>query len=256
MPKGEDTMTIGINCGHTLDGQPGSGAVGYISESKETRAVGIRLTELLNSAGYTAYDCTNDYAHTTSENLSEIVSMANSKPLDLFVSIHFNSGGGNGVEVYTNGGKSFAEAENVCSEISKLGFKNRGIKDGSGLYVIRRTNAKAMLIEVCFVDSKSDTDLYKKIGPDKIAGAIFTAITGKTSEEELTVTQYEELKNEIQALKPVVYNYMDQNMPVWARPTIQMLMDKGYLEGDDGKLGLTMDMIRMFVILDRAGVFN
>ena len=31
-------MRIGINCGHTVSGQPGCGAVGRIDESVETRA--------------------------------------------------------------------------------------------------------------------------------------------------------------------------------------------------------------------------
>ena len=238
-------MTIGINCGHTVDGQPGSGAVGYISESCETREVGRRLMKLLRNAGYAVCDCTNDYASSTSENLSAIVSMANERPLDLFVSIHFNSGGGQGTEVYTYGGQSFSEAEAVCKNLAKLGFKNRGIKDGSSLYVIRRTNAKAMLIEVCFVDSKTDTDLYKKLGAQKIAAAIFEAITGKSAD---TNTQTEE--NEM------IYDYMDENMPSWAKPTVQKLLDKGYLLGEDGKLGLTWDMLRILVILDRAGMFR
>ena len=33
-------MRIGINCGHTISGTPGSGATGYLNESNETRAVG------------------------------------------------------------------------------------------------------------------------------------------------------------------------------------------------------------------------
>lgn len=77
--------------------------------------------------------------------------------------------------------------------------------------------------------------------------------------EELTMTQYEELNSKITELKKatMVYNYMDDNMPSWAKPTIQKLMDKGYIKGDDtGKLGLTMDMIKMFVVNDRAGLYN
>ena len=171
-------VKIGINCGHTVDGQPGSGAVGYISESTETRKVGNKLTLLLLKAGHEVYNCTNDFAPNTSKNLLEIVRMANAQPLDLFVSIHFNSGGGRGTEVYTYGGKSFKEAENTCKAIEKLGFKNRGIKDGSGLYVIKHTEARSMLIEVCFVDT-ADAELYKEIGAEHIAGAICEAITGK-----------------------------------------------------------------------------
>lgn len=248
-------MIIGINCGHTISGQPGSGAIGYLNESDETRRVGKSLITLLRRAGHTVYDCTNDYAHTTSENLAEIVYMANKQELDLFISIHFNSGGGKGCEVFTAGGKSFEYAENVCNRLCAAGFRNRGIKDGSNLYVIRHTKAKAMLIEVCFVDSKEDADLYNRLGCDRVAQMICAAICGNKT-EEITLTQYEELKNEIENLKPMVYDYIDENMPAWARGTIEKLRDKGLILGDEnGRLGLTMEMMRMFVVLDKAGVF-
>lgn len=83
--------------------------------------------------------------------------------------------------------------------------------------------------------------------------------------EGLTMTQYEELKAEISALKTsidtlnskMIYNYMDENMPEWARPTVQKMMDKGFLKGDEnGKLGLTDELLRVFVTNDRAGVYD
>ena len=78
-----------------------------------------------------------------------------------------------------------------------------------------------------------------------------------TETEGLTVTQYEELKSEINGLKPMIYDYMDNNMPEWAKPTVQKLMDKGILVGDDeGRLGLTMDMLRIFALNDRAGLYD
>ena len=33
-------MIVGINCGHTVSGTVGSGAVGFLNESNETRRVG------------------------------------------------------------------------------------------------------------------------------------------------------------------------------------------------------------------------
>lgn len=250
-------MRIGINCGHTVSGTKGCGAVGYIDESMETRRVGIKVERLLSAEGHNVYDCTDDYSSSVNENLKKIVSMANKQPLDLFVSIHFNSGGGRGTEVFTYGGEKYEEAVNICNALSALGFRNRGVKDGGNLYVVRHTNAKAILVEVCFVDT-DDAELYKKIGADKVAQVICAAITGqKTESEGLTMTQYEELKQEIAEVKPAVYDYMDNNMPEWAKPTIQKLMDKGVLVGDeDGRLGLTMDMIKVFVINDRAGLYD
>ena len=75
--------------------------------------------------------------------------------------------------------------------------------------------------------------------------------------EELTVTQYEELKAEIAKLKsPMVYNYIDDNMPDWAKPTIEKLVSKGILQGSGNGLNLTEDFMRMLVINDRAGLYD
>ena len=83
--------------------------------------------------------------------------------------------------------------------------------------------------------------------------------------EELTMTQYEELKTmignltgEVAKLKnPMIYNYIDNNMPDWARPTIDKLYNKGFLKGDEnGCLNLDISMLRILVILDRSGTFD
>ena len=55
----------------------------------------------------------------------------------------------------------------------------------------------------------------------------------------------------------MIYNYIDGNMPEWARPTIQKLVGNGILVGNEhGELGLTDDMLRLLVMLDRQGVFG
>ena len=86
--------------------------------------------------------------------------------------------------------------------------------------------------------------------------------------DELSMTQYEELKKtiadqqkEIAELKKktnrMIYNYIDDNMPSWARPTITKLVNKGILKGDEkGELGLTDEMIRIYVTNDRAGLYD
>lgn len=168
-------MKIGINCGHTRVA-PGTGAVGYINESIATRRVGYVVMDKLKALGHTVVNCTIDKASSTNAYLSRAVELANDTTLDIFVSIHFNAGGGRGVEVYTYDGQQFPDAVAVCENIAKLGFKNRGVKAGTGLYVIRKTKAKSMLIEVCFVDTKSDVDLYNEVGHDAIAQAIVNGI--------------------------------------------------------------------------------
>ena len=55
----------------------------------------------------------------------------------------------------------------------------------------------------------------------------------------------------------VYYDYIDENMPEWARDTISKLVNLGYIQGDAyGRLRLTMEDLRYFVVNDRAGVYN
>ena len=53
------------------------------------------------------------------------------------------------------------------------------------------------------------------------------------------------------------YGYIDDFMPDWARPTIQKLMNKGYLKGDEtGNLQLSYGDLRHYAINDRAGMYG
>lgn len=172
-------MTIGINCGHTAHG-PGSGAVGIINESEHTRLVGQALMGLLRATGVTVIDCTIDHANTQQEYLAAAVALANRQDLDWFISIHFNastSHAGHGVEVYTYEGRQYQDALDVCANLAGLGFTNRGVKEGSGLYVIRKTKAKSMLVEVCFCDNQEDVNAYVAAGgAEAAAKAICSAL--------------------------------------------------------------------------------
>lgn len=258
-------MRIGIDCGHTASG-PGSGAVGYLNESRETRAVGKALMEQLEALGHTVYDCSNHVAPSVSANLSRIVAAANAKDLDAFYSIHFNAGGGRGSEVYTIDGKETKETQTILGALAELGFINRGTKRGSHLYVVHRTTAPATLIEVCFVDSEADAKLYQSLGANAVAAAICRGITGETPTEKegLTVTEYQELKSAINALSqeikelknPTVFNYIDENMPAWARDSVKKIVAKGILRGTDTGLGLTENDLRHIVMNDRAGLYD
>ena len=50
------------------------------------------------------------------------------------------------------------------------------------------------------------------------------------------------------------YNTID-SLPEWAKPTIQKMYDKGLINGNGESLDLSLDMLRMFVINDRAGLY-
>ena len=171
-------MLFTINAGHTLQGK-GTGAVGFLNESKENRAVVAHVIKLLKQLGHSVIDCTID----KSDNyLKEAVAAANKHKADLAVSIHFNSSGdssANGVETlvynssndYTN---KYANAIN--KEIAALGYRNRGIKQRQDLYWLKNTTSKAILIECCFVSNKADSDKYNAV---KMAEAIVKGLVGK-----------------------------------------------------------------------------
>ncbi len=59
---------------------------------------------------------------------------------------------------------------------------------------------------------------------------------------------------EIQELKnPMIYNYIDDNMPEWAHEAVGGLVALGILKGDEnGELGLTDEGLRLAVMLWRA----
>lgn len=163
-------MKINIHAGHNPDGKIACGAIGLIKESTEARKVKNEVIKLLKAKGHTVYDCTCDNGLNQSNVLSKIVKKCNAHVVDLDVSIHFNAGrndykgdGDNaGVEVllYSNQSKAKSYASNVCKEIAKLGFDNRGIKMRNNLTYLKRTKSPAMLVECCFVDDKDDVKLY------------------------------------------------------------------------------------------------
>lgn len=169
-------MKIILNAGHTESGA-GSGAIGFINESTETRRVVNLVRHYLRGKGHTVIVANVDKANSQYEYLREVVKLANEHAdADIFLSVHFNAGGGVGCECYTYKGKKLPAAVGICEELSKYGFKDRGVKDGSPLYVISKTKMPAVLAEVCFVDNKKDCNLYKSVTVNRVAQAITRGI--------------------------------------------------------------------------------
>lgn len=174
--KGEYMAKYILNAGHTLHGG-GIGAVGYLNEAEEARKVVNALKTYLRSKGHTVVVVNVDKANTQNEYLQNVVKEANKHGnADLFVSIHFNAGGGRGSECYSWRGRKIPAAVGICDEMSKLGFRNRGVKNGSDLYVIRKTTMETVLFEVCFIDDELDARLYNALGVNMVAQAITRGI--------------------------------------------------------------------------------
>ena len=172
-------MKVNINMGHTKYGA-GCGAIsGKYNESEIVRLVGTELIRLLKDKGHSVTNSTVDNAATQNAYLQEVVRKANNSGANLFISLHCNASSGHtghGVEVYTYKNAKLDQAVHICYEISRLGFRNRGIKDGTNMYVVKNTTMPAILVEMFFLDNATDQSIYTKNGYRGIAKAIANAI--------------------------------------------------------------------------------
>ncbi|MDB3371338.1 cell wall hydrolase, partial [Clostridioides difficile] len=138
----------------------------------------------LKQGGATVYtgkvDKSNNY-------LAEQCQIANKQNVDLAVQIHFNANkttlNAMGTETIYKTNKGKVYADRVNTKLATV-FKNRGAKsDVRGLYWLSHTKAPAILIEVCFVDSKADTDYYIR-HKDIVAKLIAEGILNKNINNE------------------------------------------------------------------------
>ena len=178
-------MKIGIDLGHGLNYD--GGAVGFIKEEEIINIVGNKVISKLRSLGHNVIECRPSTASSTSNSLNKRCSTANNNNVELFVSIHANAGGGVGTEIYTYNAKQHSYAVNVLNNICSLGFRNRGVKSGNNLAVINGTSMEAMLIEICFVDTQSDVNLYRN-NIENIADAIVKGLVGTTTHTQATTS--------------------------------------------------------------------
>ena len=175
-------MKIEVRGGHCPN-VPGSSAL--IDELTEDRLVKNAVIKYLKQLGINVLDVTPpDTTSSSSSDLSYGVNKANNWGADLFVSIHFNNAyssynGALGTEVCVY--SEYDTAKRVVNKMASLGFKNRGQKVRTGLYELRHTSMKSMIVEVCFVEATEDVALYKKLGYDKIGKTIAEAIVNSST---------------------------------------------------------------------------
>ena len=171
-------MKIALSAGHTLSGK-GTGAVGFINESKENRTMVELVKKWLVADGHTVYTCNVDKSDAY---LQEQVKLANKQTVDVAVQIHFNANTTTsspmGTETLYVSSKGKVFADRVNSKLATK-FKNRGTKKRTNLYWLNNCVAPTILVETCFVDSKADTDIYNR-NKDAIARLIAEGIVGKS----------------------------------------------------------------------------
>ena len=265
---------IYIDPGHNASGAD-TGAVGYgLKEQDVSVQIGVLLRDMLINSGQTVKMSRDSITDTVSSSLNGSLAgrynAANSWDADIFVSIHCNAANTKayGCETYYCTGSTQGRALAECVQphmTAETERYNRGVKSAN-FAVIKHTNMPAILVETAFIDNYDDNRfLASDDGKYKCAVGIYKGICDYLgieykleSEDKLVSREYEELNERLEKVEnPMIYDYVDENMPEWARPTITKLVDKGFLKGDEeGKLGLTEDLIRMFIVNDRAGVYG
>lgn len=179
------------------------GASSYIDEVNEARKVVAKVTNYLKELNCTVYEFHDNTSRTQRDNINTIVKYHNSKTRELDVSYHFNASkktnDPKGVEVLFVSEEGRVIAEKVSSAIAKAsGLKSRGAKKRTDLGFLNGTNKPAILIEVCFVDSKTDVDIYNKKFDD-ICRAIAETLSGKKL--KVVKPASPTLKNEVESVQ-------------------------------------------------------
>lgn len=220
-------------------------------EADETRRVTAAVAKALAGyCGVTVYptdrNAYEDYKKGT------LAAVAQFSRYDYVLEVHFNAlsqsvsdGSTKGVECYvpTDTEDTTLPAA-LCRNLAALGLRNRGVKQKNWnvIHTAQRTGTPAALLEVCFIDDPDDMAVYDakfQAVADAIAQAVISTYR-LTREEVDDVTIYKTLAD----------------VPAWGRPTVEKLLEKGYLEGTSDGLNLEHNMLRVLVINDRAGSYD
>lgn len=165
----------------------------------------------------------------TGGGLKERCTIANNWNADHFISIHTNSGGGDGTEVYSlsDKGNGRLMGEKIYNEIVPKLNNGRGLKTAN-FYVLKNTNCSATLIETAFIDTKDlnciDEEIERKnfgkaisVGICKFYGVTFKDFNNVNVNNENKIyrvfsdgkqvgTAYSEIENIINQLKIAMKN--------------------------------------------------
>ena len=165
-----------------LDAGHGGRDPGAVYNGRQEKDDTLRLTlavgEILQN-----HDIDVQYTRTTDvyESPYEKAMEANNAGVDFFISIHRHSfptdNVVSGVEslVYDLSGIKLQMAENINEQLEAVGFVNLGVKARPNLVVLRRTKMPAVLVEVGFINSNTDNQLFDD-NFDAIAQAIASGI--------------------------------------------------------------------------------
>ncbi|UOE93832.1 peptidoglycan-binding protein [Alkalihalobacillus sp. LMS39] len=151
---------IVVDAGHG-GSDPGAVAFG-IRESDIALDISRRLERKLTAAGATVVMTRT--ADTTVA-LNQRAPIANNLRADAFISVHLNAGGGTGTETFWDRTHASADSQRLATNIqtnlvSQIKLRDRGVKHANFL-VLRESRVPSALVEVAFMDTRSDSDKIK-----------------------------------------------------------------------------------------------
>ncbi len=160
---------IYIDQGHNPR-NPNAGAEGNgVREQDITYEVGTRLATILRNAGYEVRlsrpTPTTQLGTSNATSLAARTNDANSWGADYFISIHTNaaassSASGSEAYVYRKGSRAASLASDILSSLTDAtGLRNRGVFARPSLYVLRKTQMPAVLVEIGFITNPGDAAL-------------------------------------------------------------------------------------------------
>ena len=168
--------TIMLDAGH--GGRDPGAVYSGRQEKDDTLRLTLAIGEILQNSGVDVeYTRTTDVYETPYQKAME----ANNAGVDFFISIHRNSfptdNEVSGVEslVYDLSGIKYQMAQDIDDQREAIGFVNLGVKARPNLVVLRRTQMPAVLVEVGFINSDVDNQLFDD-NFDDIAQAIASGI--------------------------------------------------------------------------------
>ena len=163
---------IYINPGHS-DKDPG--AMGYEKE----RDLNVKVSQYQQDYLLENYDCQVRMNPGTLGNLSAIAKDANDWGADLFVSNHFNAGGGDGWEGLVYNSTRVPLGQCFEKHVKEAGQNSRGVKLRPDLAVLRLTHMPAVLNEGAFVDNKADIADWNEDGELEKLGIAYAKATAE-----------------------------------------------------------------------------
>ncbi|MBP2032338.1 N-acetylmuramoyl-L-alanine amidase [Clostridium algifaecis] len=186
-PSDGNGPTIVIDPGHGVGQDVGSEGNGY-QEDDVTLNVALKTGEILKQKGVNViYTRTEDERKTSSLNVTQSLQRrcdtANNSSAKFMVAIHtnaFDSPDAEGTETLYYTGNS--EGERIAtliqnSLVSHLGTYDRGLKDGSWLYITRNTKMTTVLTELGFLTNSKDASILgTESGREKAAEGLAEGI--------------------------------------------------------------------------------